>query len=231
MKRLAAAFSRAWRARFHHYVIYDPRPIAESAPYTFFLPSENELLAIQTGDLAKLIFRAVPPSPEWGAERMWVLVASISGDQLQGVLENVPWDMPQLQLGEIVAFCRSDIIDVQWAEERAQPPPAAPPCREYWDRCMVDICVVDDGVPVHYLYREAPDLEAEGDKYPDSGWRIRGDYREVDDDEVDKRDAEYIALGKVLNADDSWLHLIDAPVGSAFLRNWETGAFEPQSMP
>jgi hypothetical protein len=126
MKRLAAAFSRAWRARFHHYVIDDPRPIAESAPYTFFLPSENELLAIQTGDLAKLIFRAVPPSPEWGAERMWVRVASISGDQLQGVLENVPWDMPQLQLGEIVAFCRSDIIDVQWAEERASPRPLHP---------------------------------------------------------------------------------------------------------
>jgi hypothetical protein len=230
VKRLTAAFSRAWRARFHHYVIDDPRPIAESAPYTYFLPSENELLAVQPGDIVKLTFRGVPLSPEWGAERMWVQITHASGNELQGVLDNVPCDMPQLRLGDAVAFHRSDIIDVEWAEERDQLPPAAPPRREYWDRCLVDACVLDEGVLVHYLYREVPDLGEEGDRYPDSGWRIRGDYRDADDEAVSARDAEYIALGKVLNADDNWLHLIDAPIGSAFLRNWETGAFEPTTL-
>ncbi|WP_294260458.1 DUF2185 domain-containing protein [uncultured Sphingomonas sp.] len=35
-----------------------------------------------------------------------------------------------------------------------------------------------------------------------------------------------MALGKVLNRDDRWLHLIDAPIGSAFQRG-EDGTFHP----
>lgn len=229
MKRLAAALSRVWRARFHRYEIDDPRPMAERAPYTFFLPSENELLAVQPGDIVKLVFRAVPPSPEWEAERMWVRVTSASGNKLHGALDNQPSDMPQLRLGDSVAFHRSDIIDVDWADDRATTPPAAPPRREYWDRCLVDTCVVSAAVPVHFLYREEPEPPQESDRYSDSGWRIRGDYRGLDDGEVDARDVQYIALGAVLNVDDSWLHLICAPIGSVFMRNWETGTFGPAS--
>ncbi|WP_423603110.1 immunity protein Imm33 domain-containing protein [Sphingomonas sp. MS122] len=65
------------------------------------------------------------------------------------------------------------------------------------------------------------------DTYPDSGWRIRGDYRNISDTEVDEREAAYVALGAVLNRDDSWIRLIDEPVGARFIRNWETDAFEP----
>jgi hypothetical protein len=42
-----------------------------------------------------------------------------------------------------------------------------------------------------------------------------------------ERGAAYVALGAVLNRDDSWLELIDAPIGSAFMRDFETGAYEP----
>lgn len=67
------------------------------------------------------------------------------------------------------------------------------------------------------------------DTYPDSGWRIRADWRGLTDDQHEARDAEYIALGKVLNVDDSWLHLIDAPTGARFIRDWETGLFVEES--
>ena len=90
---------------------------------------------------------------------------------------------------------------------------------------MVDEDVVDGRIGIHYLYREAPETNND-DHYPDSGWRIRGDYRGLSDEELDARNSIYIAVGKVLNADDTWLHLIDAPIGAAFLRNWDSDEFE-----
>jgi hypothetical protein len=128
-----------------------------------------------------------------------------------------------------VTFQRHHVIDCIWSDERQERPPAPPSRRDYWDRCLVDRCVTDDRIPVHFLYREVPDLAEDDDEYPDSGWRIRGDYRGLADEEIDARECQYIAIGPVLNVDDSWLHLVDAPIGSRFIRNWETSEFEPES--
>lgn len=214
---------RRWLGR---YEIDDPQPIAAGAPYTYYLPSENELLSLTSGDQVKLLFRAIPPGPEFAVERMWVTITMIDGTNLVGKLDNVPRDMPQIRLGDVVSFQLSDIIDIEWSTERSSPPPSTPPRRWYWDRCLVDRCVLDDGAKIHYIYREEPDMAEDSDKYPDSGWRIRGDWRGVTDEEVDDRKLAYVALGAVLNRDDSWLAFIDQPIGSAFIRNWETGAFE-----
>ena len=56
------------------YEIIDPRPIAASARFTFFLPSAARLGAVGKGDLVKVMMRAVPPSDKWDAERMWIEV-------------------------------------------------------------------------------------------------------------------------------------------------------------
>jgi hypothetical protein len=210
------------------YVLDDPRPIAAEAPYTYFLPSFEELEALAEGDLVQLVFRPVPAREKWGAERMWVTIVAVSGDALTGRLDSDPDDMPCLRPGDLVEFLPYNAIDCIWSETRSEPPPAQVKVRSYWERCLVDRCVVDDHVPVHFLYREEPELAAEGDKYPDSGWRIRGDYRSLSDEEIQARETSYIAIGPVLNADDSWLHLIDSPVGSAFIRDWETGEFGPE---
>lgn len=225
--RVPGPIERQWRRWFGRYEIDDPRPIAEEAPYTYYLPSENELLALGPGDLAQIVFRSIPPSGQYDAERMWVLITATDGDGLTGALENTPLDMPQLRTGDVVRFKRSDVISVLWSDERATPPPPAPERRDYWERCFVDRCVVEEGVSVYYLYREEADPDDPDDKYPDSGWRIRGDFRGLDDETIEARKIDYLALGAVLNHDDSWLHLIDSPVGSAFIQDEETGRFEP----
>ena len=209
------------------YFLDDPRPIAAEAPYTFYLPSPAEIAAVAPGDLVQLIFRSLAPNPKWGAERMWVRVQSVDGDQLEGSLDTEPDAMPGVSLGDHVRFERHNIISIIWSDDRAEEPPRPPPPkREYLERCMVDRCVIEDGFQVHYLYREERDPEfEEGDKYPDSGWRIRGDYRGLSDEETEERRAMYVGLAAVLNIDDSWLHLIDAPVGSAFIRDWENDRF------
>ena len=223
-------FKDKLRGWFGKYRIDDPRPTAARAPYTYYLPAENELLAVAPGDLVKIIFESIPPSDAWDAERMWVIVTAIDGDSLTGTLDNQPRDMPQLKHGDVVHFQRGHIIDIDWAEDRAVPPPSAPERRWYWDRCFVDDQILDGRLKVEYLYREDPDPPREGDTHPDSGWRFRCDTRGLTDEEYENPSFSYIAIDKVLNEDDSWLHLIDAPVGSAFQRNWETSEFAPTEM-
>ena len=65
----------------------------------------------------------------------------------------------------------------------------------------------------------------DGDKFPDSGWRIRGDTRGKSTEELAARKIAYVALGAVLNKDDTWLHLIDEPAGASFEKDFETGVF------
>jgi hypothetical protein len=100
-----------------------------------------------------------------------------------------------------------------------------PEPREYWDRCLVDQAVLDGDLAVEYLYREAPNMAREEDKFPDSGWRIRGDTRDNLGDDIDQRKIAYVALGAVLNRDDSWLHLIDEPIGAEFKKDYAKGVF------
>lgn len=203
------------------YFIADPRPIAEEAPYTFYLPNDAEIAAAGIGDEVKLIVEYHGPVEEWAVERMWVKVSAVTGATLIGALVNDPAEPnAPVKHGDTVIFDRAMLIDIDWAKPDRAPPPT--PRREYWDRCMVDGCILA-GELVDYLYREEPDMTREGDRYPDSGWRIRAA------PDVIKRDdggPEYIALGKVLNQDDRWLHLIDAPIGSAFQRG-EDGTFHP----
>jgi hypothetical protein len=70
------------------YLLQDPRPIRAEAPYTFFVSSAAELAAIRSGDLVKLIIQHVPQGPKYDAERMWVRVTEVSGDEMRGTLDN-----------------------------------------------------------------------------------------------------------------------------------------------
>jgi hypothetical protein len=200
------------------------------ARYTFFLPHSSLLDAVRVGDLVKLGFDYEPAGKKYSGERMWVDVQEIDGSTYVGHLVNQPNEpSTTLEYGDRVSFERENVLDVLLVDQSRLPNiepdenrhPRVPERREYWDRCLVDECVLD-GVPVEYIYREEPELAGPDDTYLDSGWRIRG--RETDD--MDERKVAYVALGGVLNEDDSWLALIDAPVGSAFMRNFDTGSYE-----
>lgn len=214
------------RKLFGSYELEDPRPIAAESPYTYYLPSQARLDAVKVGDLIKLIIRSLPPSRQYNAERMWVEVISREGELWTGSLQNTPFDMPQLQIGNVISFPPSHIIDIDWNnpdETRMIPKQKE---KQYWDRCMVDQEILDGIARVGYLYREEPDMTQEDDNDPDSGWRIRADVRDLTDEQYDEPSPAYVALGAVLNKDDSWLHLISSEVGSRFLRNPETEDFE-----
>jgi hypothetical protein len=209
------------------YTLVDPRPIAVAAPYTFFLPSAAEIAAVGEGDIVKLTFEYFHEVEKWGAERMWVIVETVNEGGLVGLLDNHP-DEPKspLKAGDPIAFERHHILSIDWADPKATPP--APQERTYWERCMVDQCVLDGAEPVEFLYRDEPEPMLEGDTYPDSGWSIRGRRGEATEAVMDARDVAYVALGAVLNRDNSWVEWIDAPVGTQLMRDFETSTyFEP----
>lgn len=209
------------------YTVGDPRPIAADAPYTFFLPSKAELEALGPGDLVKLMFEYTHAVEEWAGERMWVTVKRVDGDHLYGVLDNDPYEpTAPVLLGDAVEFERHQIIAIMWDKPETAPAPLE--YREYWERCLVDDCVKAGLVPVEYIYREEPDMAQEDDKFPDSGWRIRGRQGEATDADMEERKLSYVALSVVLNRDDSWLSLIDEPVGAAFMRDFGSGAYVRQ---
>ena len=197
----------------------------QEAPYTFFLPHPDYLAMLQVGDMAKLLFEYYGETEKYGGERMWVSVDRLTDEGYEGTLLSTPCEK-HIEKGTIVQFRREHILDFEGGDDRVLAS-FVDDRREYWDRCMVDRCVLDDGVPVEYLYRETPDMAEEGDEHPDSGWRIRGRQGDDTDEQMEDRSASYVAVGAVLNKDDSWVHLLDAPIGSAFMRNFESGAYEP----
>jgi hypothetical protein len=73
------------------YEVLDPRPNAAS--YTFFLPDAEVIKAVCKGDHVKAIIRAVPPSEQCDAERMWIRVTSAQPDWLEGTLDSQPLEL------------------------------------------------------------------------------------------------------------------------------------------
>lgn len=192
----------------------DPRPIAAAAPYTYEMPALEEIAALEPGDAVQAVFSETGGGRKYSAERMWVEVEQIADGFVAGYLDNDPFDMPSIKHRDPVRIPLTHVISCSFRNGR--PKPVVPERRTYWERCFVDACVVEGRCHADYLYREEPYMTPEGDKYPESGWRIRGTSEAIEEDERLGAKAMYIALGKVLNADDRWLHLIDREIGCAF---------------
>jgi hypothetical protein len=77
---------------------------------TFELPTHEELLALEVGDHAKLIFS--DEAGTFGTERMWVLIErqGDNGIQWEGTLDNEPFDMENYERGDLITFHPLDIV-------------------------------------------------------------------------------------------------------------------------
>ena len=173
------------------------------SPYTFYRPSEAVLGMVGPGNLVKVIFDFEGEAP--GGERMWLEVLSRNGDEFVGRLDNEPLSCPDLKADDSVHFSSWHIIDTDLPDAKS----AA--MKRFFARCLVSNLVLRESKPVGWLFREEPAKEN------DSGWRLFAG-SESDDDTNDPKNASYVAMGVLLNRDDSFLSLLESPPGSAFER-------------
>jgi hypothetical protein len=194
--------------------LVDVRERQQEAPYTFYKPSTEILSQLAVGDGVKLIFEFDSDDPQApAAERMWVEITARDGHQFSGTLDNTPYHIKGLPLGTVIDFEDRHIANTSLGEDDG--------LKRYTPRCFVTKRVLHGGEPVGYLYREDPDTDE------DSGWRIMvGD--ESDEYMEDSSNIAFVSLGAVLNRDGSFVHLIDAPIGSAFVRDRGGGGFIPE---
>ncbi|HVR95375.1 MAG TPA: DUF2185 domain-containing protein [Thermoanaerobaculia bacterium] len=195
--------------------LVDADVLAAENKYTFYKPPREVIAQVVPGDAVKLIFEFDSDDPEApGAERMWVLVDEVMEQGcFKGRLNNEPAYIQNLKLDDPVEFQACHIINTEHDDEDNL-------VERYTRRCFVTQRVLQEGMKVEYLYREEPDEDR------DSGWRFTSN-TEPDEYMDDAANIAYVSLGAVLNYDDSFIDLLDEPVGSAFVRDAETETFVP----
>lgn len=184
--------------------------IAKEAKYTFYKPSQSLINRLQVGNLVKLIFRFETDTPNQpGAERMWVEITAIQNGKYSGTLANDPYYIKDLKHKDVLAFEARHIIQVYDLDE------TEPHFTEkYLHRCIATQKVLYENTKIKYFYRQESLGELQNGIY-DTGWVfMAGD--ETDEYLENVENLHMVSLGAVLNKDDSFVHLLDEPVGSAF---------------
>lgn len=197
----------------------DAEEVSKQNKYTFYKPSRQLTEKLEVGHLVKLIFEFDSSNEEHPrAERMWVLITAIEDGVFKGVLDNHPFYLHELYAGDEITFEHKHIVDHDM--ELSEPSLVD----KYYDRCLVTHKVLYEQAAINYIYREEPMQEDEELDYVDTGWRVlSGDETEEYLDDPDH--SSFVSLGKVLSLDDSFIHLLDAAVGTTFERN-TNGVFE-----
>lgn len=81
---------------------------ARAYPESFRIPPEEDRLALEEGDWAKLVFE----EGERG-ERMWVKVTRVEGPgRYEGVLDNMPVMLVDVQAGDEVEFGAEHVASI-----------------------------------------------------------------------------------------------------------------------
>jgi hypothetical protein len=188
----------------------DAEIIAKEAKYTFYKPSKNLISKLQIGNLVKLIFRFETDKPEMpGAERMWVIITDINNGKFTGKLDNDPYYIKDLKHKDVLEFEGKHIIQVYGIDDGEEDL-----TQKYIHRCMATQKVLYENAQIKWFYREESMGEVRAGIF-DTGWRfMAGD--ETDEYLENPDNLHLVSLGALLNKDDSFVDLLDAPEGSAF---------------
>ncbi len=187
--------------------------MALEAPYTFYLPSPQLIAQLRLGDVVKLIFRCpVENDRNWSAERMWVEIVQISGNEFRGKLKNTPNYIPDLSFDQELVFSPQHIIQTQ----REDPVPHL--AGRYAKKCFVTNRVLNDKMAVDYLSHE--EIDEAGKSHDFSGWTLcAGDET---DEYLDNEDNwHFVSLGLILNQDDRFRCLLDTPESKGKQFQWD----------
>lgn len=196
----------------------DVRDLSDVAPYTFSTPSAEVIAMLKPGHTVKLSFVwDDEASGESISEQLWVRLTEIRGDEFLGEMDSNPEDIPELQPGDEIEFVIDHIIDTQLDD------PIPNIAQQYEANCFVTGRVLEDEQPVGSLYRENP-AEAGDGLANFSGWNIMAG--DEDDAYLDNPDNwHYVSLGSVLNIDDRFIDVLDAPFDTEFVYDPEQDSF------
>lgn len=152
-------------------------------PRTFLIPNQEEIEKLDLGNLIKLIF--VMESPQKNgchAERMWVKITNKQNGAFTGVLDNEPYYLKSIKVGDIITFKAENIAGIYGGEASFNEKLFAIITQKALDKRQINWVVRTD------------DLDNE----QDSGWQLfYGD--ESDEYLEDSRNAKIISLEQVLS--------------------------------
>lgn len=152
-------------------------------------------------------------------------VHSADGEWIEGKLAKDRYFGGDPALEKVIRVPKSTISDIMFKDPQKNELLRELPRIKYANYCLIDWDARFNR-SVQYVYRVEPCLTIQGDEFPDSGWRIKGNTCAFSEEEFWEVDAtKYYPLWLALCSDDSWLHLIDKPIGTAFKRDRKTGLF------
>lgn len=186
------------RFRRPGWTLIDPRPIREEAPYTFHIPSSDTLASVKIGDCVKVIFEGTG-GDAYDVERMWVEVDGRDDRGWTGRLSNVPFGLRAIQLDDTIQFQDYHIIDVDPLRLEDEDPVAQ---GAYFARCHVAQDIIDGKDTVQRIERREPRAPDPNTDIQDTGLFLFGTK------DTRTEDMAYVALGAVLNRDDSMLGIL-----------------------
>lgn len=176
-------------------------------PYTFYKPGNEITDKLGPGDHARLIFGFEPQAEDGcSGERMWVTITSKHGNEFKGLLENIPIYIQELNQGDLITFGSNHIIDTNYTD------PKDKELDTYSKLCLVTESILN-GDKVGLLQR----LEQNNER--DSGWCFSGDF-DTQEYLDNTENIKIVSLGAILNLDDSFIHLLEMPIGSSF--EWDS---------
>ena len=193
----------------HSWHLENAFEIQKESPYTFYLPPQTSIDKLEKGDLVKLIFKFYSDAPKApNAERMWVIIKEKNKGKFIGELNNQPFFINDIKVGDIIEFENKHIIQIYDNIDHDNI------VEKFRPRCIVSNEVFHEKKKIGHIYREEGSKKMDDDNI-DSGWVILSG--EENQEYMDNPDNfHFVSLGAVLNIDDTIVNLLDEPAGSEF---------------